>query len=406
MIRVWKIRREAGRLARHAVELPIELARKVYFRRWYDLVTSKAVRRTAGSVDDAPEMAVYVIYPSLGVQASHILALDEMLAQGIAPLVVSNLPLSEDERALLAARSTMILERPNVGYDFGGYRDGILELAPKLGGLDRLWILNDSCWMVPQPTSWFEDARRMGVDFVGAASNYGLPRPPVDRLQDVAWTYSASHRNYHHASFALGIAQAVLRDPSFLRFWSKLDIRDSKKRTVRRGEIGLTQWAIAHAFSHASTSREDRLHASLQDQDDAALDRIAAEIVVPEDPRLWQLRDSAFRHDRNRPEGRIDRLNYVLTAAARQGSAYALAGYNLDRGFQFLKKSPMWLSEHSARTMTTIMGRIEGTAGDVIRAEAARVRESRLLPRIAVNPLNLDGQLEKQPVQNRGTAVS
>ncbi len=380
MIRLWKIRRETQRVVRQAVELPVELARRVYFRRWYDLVTSRSVRRTIGSLRDAPEMAVYVIYPTIGVQTSHIRALDEMLSQGIAPLVVSNKPLSDDERALLASKSTMVLERPNVGYDFGGYRDGILELAPKLGGLDRLWILNDSCWLVPQPTSWFEDARRMDVDFVGAASNYGLPRSQVDRLADSAGTYSVLLRNYHLASFALGIARTVLRDPSFLRFWSKLDIRNSKRQTVRRGEIGLTQWVIAAGFSHAATSREDRLKAILQGQDDVALDRIAAEIVVLEDARLWELRGSAFRHHLSRPEGRRDRLNYALTAIARQGSAYALAGYNIDHGFQFLKKSPVWLSEPSARTMATIMSRIKGPAGDLIRAEAGRLRESRSLP--------------------------
>lgn len=403
MTPAWKIKREARRLVGQAAGLPMELARSVFFRRWYDLVTSKSVRRTIGSIDDAPEMAVYVIYPSNGLQQSHIYALDEMRAQQIAPLVVSNLPLREEERETLAARCNLILERPNVGYDFGGYRDGILELASKLAGLDRLWILNDSCWMVPQPTSWFEDARRMGVDFVGAASNYGLPRPPVDRLQDVGWTYSASHRNYHHASFALGIAQAVLRNPSFLRFWSKLDIRDSKKQTVRRGEIGLTQWVLGAGYSHGSTSREDSLKASLQDHDDAALDRIAAEIVVLADPRLWALRDVAFRHDRSSPEGRRERLNYVLTAIARQGSAYALAGYNLDRGFQFLKKSPMWLSENSARTMTTIIGRIGGPVGDVIRAEAAALKQARSSTSVAHHPLAA-GRSRIQPAQDQGTS--
>lgn len=387
MIRCWKLEREMRRVARQGVALPVELARKVYFRRWYDLVTSKSVRRTTGSIGDAPEMAVYVIYPLNGVQASHIHVLDEMRAQKIAPLVVSNLPLSEDERAQLAARSTMVLERPNVGYDFGGYRDGILELAPKLAGLERLWILNDSCWMVPQPTSWFEDARGMGVDFVGAASNYGMPRSPVRGLHDTNWSYSSSHRNYHHASFALGMAQAVLREPSFLRFWSRLDIRDSKKHTVRRGEIGLTQWAIKNSFSHASTSREDRLPANLDGEDDAAIDRIAVEIIELGDRLLRELKDPAFRHDHRSPEGRRDRLNYILIAAARQGSAYTLAGYNLDRGFQFLKKSPVWLSEESARIMTTIMARIEGPAGELIRKEAAGLQQGRTLSPADVQPI-------------------
>ncbi len=346
----------------------------VYFRRWYDLVQSRAIRRTSGKLPDAREMAVYLIYPNMGLLQSHLHALNVMASQGIAPLVVSNLPLSDHERGQVAALSCGIIERPNVGYDFGGYRDGVMELAPKFAGLERLWILNDSCWMVDQPTSWFEDARELDVDLVGSASNCGIARPPVHRLQEITWNYSAACKHFHYTSFALGFSAKVIATRAFQRFWSRLEIRDDKKQTVQRGEVGLTQWAIANGFTHGSTSNETALGDQLARLDNRTIDRIAGEIVILDGPALYALSDQAMSAPNDTIEGRERRINFILTAVARQGSAYTLPGYNIDRGFQFLKKSPMWLTEGSAETMTGIIARIGGPIGEVIRSEAGMLR--------------------------------
>jgi len=53
--------------------------------------------------------------------------------------------------------SWRVIERPNFGYDFGGYRDGILLLEAWGIAPERLLILNDSIWMPLAPNSTLID---------------------------------------------------------------------------------------------------------------------------------------------------------------------------------------------------------------------------------------------------------
>lgn len=374
MIAAPKIWREVRRLGRQTIDLPAELFRKVYFRRWYDVVRSREIRRTKGALLPRPEMAVYVIYPSRGLQRSHLDALQQIVSDGIAPLVVSNLPLAEAERARLLSVCVAILERPNIGYDFGGYRDGILELEPSLATLDRLWILNDSCWLLPKPRSWFAEARSLGLDLVGATSNYGFVRPSLQDLRPFPWSYSTRSKDFHYASYALSLGPRLISSPQFLKFWRRLDIRSDKKKTVRRGEIGLTQWAMVHGYSHGCTTRLETLDATLALLSDDEVDGIAKDLIILEDPWLMALARTAFKNASTTAEGRSDRTVIILMAVARQGSVYALAGYLVDRGFPFLKKSPLWLSPQAADTMARIVGRLEGPMANTVQQETRHLR--------------------------------
>ena len=368
-----KIWRETQRLGRQAMGLPAELVQKLYFRRWYDAVTSRRIRRSKGELQPQSEMAIYVIYPSQGLQPSHLHALQQIIHGGISPVVVSNLPLSDEERARLLPLCTLLLERPNVGYDFGGYRDGVFELAAMLAGLDRLWFLNDSCWLLPQARSWFTQARLLDLDLVGATSNYGFLRPAVRELRPFPWTYSHQSKHFHYASYALGFGSRVLSSPDFLRFWRRLDLRNDKKKTVRRGEIGLTQWAIRQGYSHGCTTSLETLDgvlASLSDQD---IDAIARDLIILEDPPLMALWQVAFRRPLDTAAGRTDRTVIILMAVARKGGVYALAGYLAATGFSFLKKSPLRPSTQAGATMGLIISRLNGPMAPLIREEAQRI---------------------------------
>ena len=97
--------------------------------------------------------------------------LEQLRNAGISTLVVSNIPLRDPDRSQLVELTTVVIERPNVGYDFGGYRDGIFDFTENLQNLDRVCLLNDSVWLMPHRPSWFEQARTMGKDFVGATSS-------------------------------------------------------------------------------------------------------------------------------------------------------------------------------------------------------------------------------------------
>ncbi len=366
----WKIRREFVRLGRQVFNLPGEVLRLIYFRRWYDFRTCRQIRRTTGQISIENEVGVYLIFPKEGLLQSHITMIEEMRRAQIAPVIVSNSPLSDDDKAKLIPIVARIIERPNVGYDFGGYRDGFLDLAAELSKLERAWMLNDSVWLVPQPTSWFEDARLLGTDLVAATSNFSMPRVAPHRYKEIIWRHRTDHKNFHYASYAMGFGPRIIGDPAFLRYWRKLHITDDKTRTVRRGEIGLTQWALRRGFTHSATHEVDQLDQELASFDDFEVDRIARELVIPDDAALEGILEDVLSIDYNTQEGRASRIALILTTVSRRASAYALPGYALRRGFHFLKKSPLWLSRGGAATMAMLISRIDGPIGNEIRNEA------------------------------------
>ena len=383
----WKFQRELQRLGRNSKLMAADLIRKLYFRRYYDLVTSKDIRRTDGAVPFGNEVAIYLIFPSAGLLSSHLHMLAQLRKAGISPLVVSNIPLNDGDRSKLVELSAAVIERPNVGYDFGGYRDGILEVAENLHKLDRVWLLNDSVWLLPHQPSWFEQARTMDKDFVGATSSFsilrrswlGEKRLNVSEYRSITWTHDPSNSNFHYASYALCIGSAILKDRKFLNYWEKLDIRNDKKHTVRRGEIGLTQWVLKHGYTHDATYEIDQLDKELDQQSDAEMDKIARELVVFKGTKLAAIKTKVLATDPNSHEGRADRKGLILMAVARQGSAYALATFSArQHEFQFLKKSLLWLSSDGPDPVIKYVDTFARQEGDYLADEARKLCADRL----------------------------
>lgn len=350
---LWKIKREIKRIARNSQDFTIEMIRKVYFRRYYDYVKNKEIKKTVGAIPLGKEVAIYLIFPSKGLMDSHIYMLSELLDAGISTIVVSNIALEVLEREKILQYAARIIERPNTGYDFGGYRDGILEISDHLSQLERVWLFNDSVWLLPQGSSWFSQARSLNKDFVAATSSFSVFLKSGLRIKQVApsnyksinWRHQPYNFNFHYASYALCIGSSILKDSRFLAYWKNLEIRNDKKRTVRRGEIGLTQWVLKNRYSHAATHEIDLLDEELKALNNYELDHAAREVILLDDPQMVPIKKKVLETDVRSAEGRRERIGLILTATARRGSAYALALYNLRRHhFPFLKKSPLWLS--------------------------------------------------------------
>ncbi len=370
----WKLKRELQRLNRQIIELPGLVWEYFDLRTSYDR-DAEALRKThEGDLMLGREVAVYLIFPSDGILGSHLDALGMMVEEGISPVIVSNLPLSSQQLETLAPMTARIIERPNIGYDFGGYRDGILALENALPEVERLYILNDSAWMVDAPKSWFADARAKEVDFCGATSNYGIKRHDAVNFRELRWQYTAHHRNFHYASYALAIGQNILRDPEFLRFWRSFRLSNHKRRTVRRGEIGLTQWVMRHGFSHAATCSVMELDQEISALDNAELDDLARHLIIPDHPRVLKKCHEVLESDPNSPEGRQDRIQIILTAVSAQAMGYVMPYYTLrHRGFQFVKKSPLWISPEGSKTTLDILSGLQGPMGQNAYAEAQSI---------------------------------
>lgn len=367
-------RRKEGRKRPPETLKPGYVAAKIgtYFlgARYNDLRFGAQKRRFAGALPMGKKAAVYLIFPSQGLLQSHLDSLGYIAAKGYAPVVVSNVPLRDADRQRLLPHVATYIERTNFGYDFGGYRDGVLELQSELPQLERLVLLNDSSWFpLPNGGDWIADAETIPCDYVGATAHYCFPMPAVSDFRSIKWNYDDGIDFFHYTSFALMFGPAILRTPAFVKFWKSFPLTSIKRLTVRRGEVGLTKWVRAQGFTHGKTLDLSQFDKDLAQMPEQKLREMMAEMpVFAGDIQLLAIKqrllDDAATH-------KSDLICFILTSVARQGPSYALVEYlAFHRGFAFLKKSPCSLMANSADIMRRVVARLDGPLGDHIRAEA------------------------------------
>lgn len=371
----WKLRREAARPFWQLFLLGPNLASYCFGALYYDLFQSRKVRVFEGALPPGSRTAIYLIFPNSGLKGSHLHSLRYLADNGYATIVVSNLPLSPADQKVLCDNCWVFLQRPNYGYDFGGYREGVRYLGSRINGLDRLVIVNDSTWFPVDNNNWLDQAEKLGVDFAAAASNYGTPHPDISDFRNIKWEYKTTHRNFHYCSFAFLFSPRLVRDKGFQRFWRWFPMTNDKTRTVRRGEIGLSQWIIRRGFSHAATGNVQNLDRELAALSDERLFEVAENIIIPEDRRLGRIKQELFA---NGKPTRAELIGLILTTVARQGASYVLADMAIhEREFAFLKKSPVWLDEEASNITIKLASAFPSEEGAIIVKEALEIRARR-----------------------------
>lgn len=357
---LWKVKREFQRLKGKAFGFAWLSQCLGLNRIYYDLFLASERQETIGAIPYNNKVAIYLIFPTHGVLASHLAAIEDIRASGYAPLVVSNIFLSAEDREALKSTVWKIIERMNFGYDFGGYRDGIMaleQLQPR-----HLALLNDSVWF---PTSasacWLTRAEDLGVDFAGAVSNYGSLPPRNDELLTSLWTYDDTRPKFHYCSFALLMGPRVLLDAEFYKFWRKFGLTNDKRLTIQSGEIGLSQFLIKKGFSHAETYGLRNLDQELTQLNNPEMLSVLSELIVPDTAEFHSHRKQLLRGPKDGGEKtwRAQVISLLIGAAAWNGAAYTLVGYRIaSQNFPFLKKSLSTLHADSPEIVDAIAQRI------------------------------------------------
>jgi len=326
----WKIKRELKRVFSQAANMPGSLADDYLSGQKYGF-NPDAIRQTKGQVPVSTEACIFLIYPDRGILSSHLQVLEQMKAEGIYPVLV----------------------------------------------------LNDSVWVIPSAPSWFAQARAAGTQFVGATSNYGNANRIYEGASDAPWGYTPTHKNFHYASYALMFDDSILQSKSFLEYWRRIRLSDAKKKTVRRGEIGLTQHLMAKGFSHSATCGPEALDQELNALETDVLKEIVDNLVIPEAPRLEELRIKFTKA----PHSRGEYLAFLLTVVSGQAIIYSMPFYTVGfKGFPFLKKSPLWLSRGGSDNMLKIIDTLPPADRDMIAPEAQALRSKLTDPPAAEEP--------------------
>jgi hypothetical protein len=235
----WKVRRELGRLGQQLRAIPEAVWEPVAQRR-HNAACAAGLPVTEGAMPLAEKVAMLLIWQPKGVRNSVLATCRHLAAQGYAPFIVSNAPLSASDSAALAAVAWRVMVRPNFGYDFGGYRDGLRQLDRMGVAPERLVILNDSIWfpLYPDDDS-LAQMEACGADLAGTV----LRVRGAERFLE---------------SYFYSIPRSTLQHPAFRQFWDRLKLTSNKYKVIRRGERGFSAAMRAAGLQLAGIYTPDR----------------------------------------------------------------------------------------------------------------------------------------------------
>ncbi len=129
------------------------------------------------------------------------------------------------------------MERPNFGYDFGGYRDGILHLLKQGVVPANLLVLNDSVWFpLKDECDFLDEITRQDNDL------YGLVM--TDRDPDA--------RLHHIQSYLFNFKARAVASAEFAAYWQNLFLSNNKVAVVRQCEMKMTQYFKDCGFNIAA----------------------------------------------------------------------------------------------------------------------------------------------------------
>ncbi|WP_234818812.1 rhamnan synthesis F family protein [Sinorhizobium fredii] len=246
MIQTSKIYREINRIGVQIKGLPdywMGQARRIS----YDRVGSAGNTITEGRKPVSADMAILLVYQPRGLLESLFLQLEHLLSKGLGVVIVSNRKVLEHDRNRLSEYCHLIIERKNIGYDFGGYRDGILALHKRSIHPKSLFVMNDSVWFpIRKDCDLIDRCRESRSDIVGVFYN----------------NKSKFRKNHHLQSYFYRFGEKVVSDSRFIAYWRKMPMYNDKRNVIRNLELKLTKIFQSMGFGiNALYAPEDILKA-------------------------------------------------------------------------------------------------------------------------------------------------
>lgn len=171
--------------------------------------------------ESSKRAAIYLIYDKDGIVSDYILyQLGDLIQNLEYILVVVNGKLTPDSRKRLKQYTNNILVRENIGFDIGGFKDGIEYIGwENIYQYDELLIMNDSCYGPIYPFKVvFDEMNNRDIDFWGLTMGKRLDIPSIGKGEDII-TLKDGYVPVHIQSYFRCFRKDLLCDNSFKKFW-------------------------------------------------------------------------------------------------------------------------------------------------------------------------------------------
>lgn len=251
MIPAWKLKREWQRFKQQLKSIPEAIWEPVAQRR-HD-AAFPLFPRHEGAIPLRGKVALFLIWQPFGLAESVLETCRHLNAQGYSVLVVANQNLVPDDLDAILRETWQVLIRPNFGYDFGGYRDGLRFLRERAIQPDRLVMMNDSVWYPLYPQD----------DLLAACEQTGA---------DVTGTV-LRHRGRERflESYFYSFRGSVVQSAAFADYWKNYRLTSNKYKVIRRGERGFSRALQAADFRVEGLYRENDFLTALAAADNVVL---------------------------------------------------------------------------------------------------------------------------------------
>ena len=240
--------------------------------------------------------AILAHYDPDGQAAGYVLRLLDQLGSCFDDVVVATTAaLTEEARSALGARSRLI-ERENLGQDFGGWRE-VLRDHVDVSRTDRLLLTNDTFVGMLRPLdTLIADMSARPVEFWGITENQQIAR--------------------HVQSFFVMVSEPVLRSRVWDGFWGGFAAQADRSKVIRNHEVGLSQNLLAAGFDAAAYYQPTAAEAALAERREAwrrsrmqQLDPTGERAATTHPNHTYALADAALR-DGRLPLVKIEALRY------------------------------------------------------------------------------------------------
>jgi hypothetical protein len=174
-------------------------------------------------------------------------------------VIVSNGPLAPHLAQELHGKCRLLIERNNIGRDFGGYKDGV-NIVLRRFAVERLAIANDSVFYLAN-----------GLDGLLAT---------LDGPQDFVGVSEVYDHHYHVASFLMAFGRRVVDSKPFRDFWRRYRPLGTRRWAIFNGEGELTALLLRAGFRPHVLYRAAHLRPYLSDE-------ATVLPLLPLDVRTW-----------------------------------------------------------------------------------------------------------------------
>lgn len=266
----------AGYQIEHAFVLALETVQTL-FNRLDPRVHSEAMRvrsvREGGDQKAGGKFFVLVLYCTTTLPTFTRTIIEAVARSPFNLVIVSNAQLTAALTDELLGKCRLLIERNNIGRDFGGYKDGVAVVLRRFD-VERLVIANDSVFYLNE-----------GLDDLIAR---------LDGQHDLIGVSEVYDHHYHVASFLMSFGRRVVQSRAFREFWQGYKPLGSRRWAIFRGEGDLSAQLLRAGFRPHILYRAVHLRPYLANQD-------AVLPLLPLQVRAWlagagEPRSTTFLH--------------------------------------------------------------------------------------------------------------